>query len=167
MSQPRRSFFRTIPGFLTGLAGVVSAGVGAVGLAVQQGWIGDGDKPSTSTTVVGGQGGSGSRTGREGSFSVSPTSVSFQPVGSREAAVTVRNTGDVALDLEEPEVTGSDAAQFEADSGTCTGTLGPGRSCQLEVTFRPKTGRSEALLVVSARGAPKATEVSLQGAALL
>lgn len=157
MAGSRKSFFSTIPGFVTGLAGLVSAVVAAVGLAVQQGWIGgDGDSSAPATAGDGGA-----------EFSVEPTTVTFRPVGSSRAEVTVRNTGEVGLRLEEPTVTGDDAERFEVAQGTCDAPVDPGRSCQLEVTFDPATGDFTATLVVEAEDAPQAREVTLRGSGVL
>lgn len=155
MSGSRKSFFSSVPGVITGLAGLLSAVAAVGGLAVQQGWIGGSGSSDTGTSE------------EEGTFDVDPGSVVFQPVGSREAEVKVSNTGDVPIDVKSPTITGDDADRFDADDGSCSGSLDPGRSCQLEVTFKPATGRFEAVLVVSADGAPKSAEVPIRGSAVL
>ena len=173
MSDSPKSFFRSVPGFLTGLAGVVSAGVAAAGLAAQQGWIGgDGGEDAPSVTTVApaqsGTGGPGSNSpARAGGFSVEPSSIVFQPVGVRDATVRVRNTGEVPLTVRSPRIEGDNPEQFEARNVSCTGSLEPGRSCELKVTFSPRTGRFQAILVVAATGAPKSTEVPLKASAVL
>ncbi len=175
MGASRKSFFSSVPGVITGAAGVLSAVVGAAGLAVQQGWIG-GDSETTGSGASGQAGAQGSRGSGGGSgasvsaapkFSVEPTSVSFQAVGSRQAKVKVRNTGTVPLTVESPTVTGDDADRFSASEGSCDEALDPGRSCELEVTFSPRTGTFTAVLVVEAEGGAKASEVPLKGSAVL
>ncbi len=175
MGDSRKSFFSSVPGLITGAAGVLSAVVAAVGLAVQQGWVG-GDSDTAQSGASGQAGVGGGRASGDGSrasgavvprFSVEPTSVSFQPVGSREATVRVRNTGTVPLNLQSPTITGDDADRFSASEGSCDEPVDPGRSCELEVTFSPKTGNFAALLVVEADGGAKASEVPLKGNAVL
>lgn len=166
-----KSFFSTTAGLITGVAGVLSAVVGAAGLAIQQGWVGGGSDANPSTASQPGassQAGSGRRSGGSTAaevptFAVEPTSLSFQPVGSRDAKVKVRNTGSVELKLQSPMITGDDADRFEASEGSCNGPVDPGRSCDLEVTFSPKPGSFRALLVVDADGGAKAAEVPLKG----
>jgi hypothetical protein len=171
-----KSFFSTTAGLITGAAGVLSALVGAAGLAIQQGWVGgsSGDAGSSAVGRPGGAGqtGSGARSGGATAavvptFSVEPDSLSFQPVGSKDAKVKVRNTGVVELKLQPPTITGEDADRFKASEGTCDGPVDPGRSCELEVSFSPKTGSFTALLVVDADGGARAEEVPLKGTAAL
>ena len=176
----KRGFFSTLPGLLTGVAGVLSAGAAVAGLAVQQGWVGGGSDTSKSDTAAetgqrpgsagsdGTSGGASSSASRAaGSFEVSPGNVEFDPIGAQEATVKVRNTGDVSLSVKPPTVTGEDADQFRATNRSCTGSLAPGRTCELEVTFEPKAGKYNAVLVVAANGAPNEAEVPLEGSALL
>ena len=172
-----KSFFSSMPGVITGVAGLLSAVAAVGGLAVQQGWIGDSGSSDSGTVQTGrtNRGAEGANTGgggeatseKTGTFDVDPSSVVFQPVGSRDAEVKVSNTGDVPIEVESPTITGADADRFDADDGSCSGSLDPGRSCQLEVTFKPATGSFEAVLVVSADGAPKSAEVPIRGSAVL
>lgn len=174
MAASRKSFFSTLPGFVTGLAGLVSAAVAAVGLGVQQGWIGgSGSEPSADELRTDGRAALSrenqeqGRADEEPAFAVEPTSVSFGPVGSRDASVKVRNTGDVDLRLGTPTITGDDPDRFRVSEGTCNGVVDPGRSCELDVTFTPKTGTFSAVLVVEAEEGGKAHEVPLQARAVL
>ena len=171
MAKTGKSFFSTTGGLITGAAGVLSAVVGAAGLAIQQGWVGGSDD-GASTVEAGGTGASGrAPAGRGGrataavvpTFSVEPKNVSFLPLGDRQEKVKVTNTGVVELDLKSPSVTGEDADRFSVDEGTCNAPLDPGRSCDLEVTFDPATGSFTALLVVEAGGGARAAEVPLKG----
>jgi hypothetical protein len=43
----------------------------------------------------------------------------------------------------------------------------PGRSCQIQVTFKHAPGSFDATLVIRVTGAPKATEVSIKATAIL
>ena len=170
MSDSRRSFFSSVPGILTGTAGIITAAVAAAGLATQQGWIGDSSDSGTSGGAAGAGGGAGTGGDAEASrptFSVSPDTLEFEPVGAKEAAVKVTNTGEVSLRVNEPTVTGADAGQFRASAGTCDEAVDPGRSCELNVRFTAKPGTFEATLLVTARGAAKATEVPIEATGLL
>ncbi len=181
MSDSRKpGFFSTLPGLLTGVAGVLSAGAAVAGLAVQQGWVGGGSDSSKSDTAAEAQrpgsaasdgssssGSSSSAARAAGSFEVSPGNVEFDPIGAQQATVKVRNTGDVSLSVKPPTVTGEDADRFQASNRSCTGSLAPGRTCELEVSFEPKAGKYNAVLVVAASGAPNEAEVPLEGSALL
>lgn len=172
-------FFSTLPGLVTGLAGILTAGAAVAGLAVQQGWIGGGSgssqsdaetslRPGSTTSDGTRSGGASSSAGRAaGSFEVRPGNVEFDPVGAKQATVTVRNTGEVPLSVRPPQVTGEDADRFRATNRSCTGSLDPGRSCELQVSFDPKAGKYNAVLVVSASGAPNSAEVPLEASALL
>ncbi len=173
MGASQKSFFSSVPGILTGTAGVVCAVAAVAGLAVQQGWIGgdSGGSQATGTTAPGrsAQDGSGATDGARArpTYSVSPTSLSFRPAGDSEANVKVVNTGEVSLRVQDPSVTGDDADRFEASRGSCDQPVEPGRSCELNVRFMPRTGTFEAILVVTASGAARATEVPLRATGLL
>ena len=184
MSDGSRSFWSSIPGLVTGLAGLLTAIVGLFGLGVQQGWIGGskGSGHSTETTTTfpgqvtttlfgspGGAGGSATTTGT-GAFAVEPSTVEFKSVGAREMTVTVRNTGSVPLRVSVPTVTGTDSAQFRVTDVSCTkGSLDTGRSCDLTVSFSPSgpLRAYAATMVVMASGAPRSVEVKLTGSTLL
>ncbi|MGQ0519898.1 MAG: choice-of-anchor D domain-containing protein [Actinomycetota bacterium] len=186
----KNGFWTSTSGVATGLAGTLTGIVGIATLASQMGWIGDdgggttpdstgadaGSSSATTATAAGGDGPSGlgdrtsssSRAGRSDaaaapSYTVEPSAVSFQALGGRTATVTLRNTGTVDLDVEEISVDGDDAGQFSVEAPACTSaSLGPGRSCTVEVSFTPEGSRAEAVLVVEADGAP-AREVALSG----
>ncbi len=176
----RKPFWSSVPGVATGVAGIVSAIVGLLGISVQLGWIGgDGDGsgngssvsagPSTTFTTLRGSAPT-TTLARAGEFEVEQDSVTFEPLKPREATVTVRNTGDVSLTMRPPTVSGSDAESFEADDVSCTrATLAPGRSCEIKVTFTPpQPGEyDDAVVVVSAANAPRQAEVDLNGTATL
>jgi hypothetical protein len=177
-----------MPGFVTGAAGLLTALVGLLGLSVQLGWIGGGNSgdstktstsssalagPSTSTFIGSGAGGTGS-TGHGGSsgsakFTVDPTSVDFAALGSRQATVTVRNSGEQPLTVKTPTVTGTGSVHFVAGDVNCTAEpLLPGRTCQVQVAFSPKAGGAvSAVLVISAAEASKQVEVQVKGTSLL
>lgn len=157
------SFWSSLPGVLTGIAGLLTAVVALVSLGASQGWIG------------GGGGGGGPAGGGDAEappvLDVEPRAVEFEPVPgtSREATVTVTNDGSAPFRVDEPELTGPDADRFDVDAGGCTGGPIPaGRSCELLVTFDPDgPGRASATLVVSVNDAARSVEVPVQGAAVL
>ena len=98
-----------------------------------------------------------------------PTSVDFAVVGSRQATIVVRNTGEVPLTIKTPTVSGSGAAHFVAGDVSCTKEpLQPGRTCELQVAFAPKSGGAvSAVAVIAAAEAQRQTEVQLKGSTLL
>lgn len=106
MSDPHKSFFSSMPGVVTGVAGLLSAMVGVAGLAFQQGWVGGSTNAARPGTVAPGQ----SAPQSSATFSVDPARLTFEPLGPRQATVTVRNTGLVSLQIEPPVITGADAA---------------------------------------------------------
>ncbi len=192
----RGSFWSTVPGVVTGAAGVLTALVGLLTVALQLGWIGGGSSgggtaPSTTgvpgasagssiqsgSTVPGSSSGTGGTagTGQTGSpsgagqFTVEPTSVDFAVVGARQATVVVRNTGDVPLTIKTPRVSGSGAEHFVAGDVSCTKEpLRPGRTCEVQVVFTPKSpGAVSAVAVIAATEASRETEIQLKGSTLL
>ena len=183
MAVKERSFWSTTSGVVTGVAGTLTGIVGIVTLAAQMGWIGGsdgGDDPAnvqpggSAVTSVAPGANRGATTGAQNQgatapvFSVDPTSLSFDSLGSRKSTVTVVNQGTVAMTVQTPRIEGSNAAQFGATAPTCTrADLAPGRSCEVEVTFSPtRSGTYKATLVVQVTGA-RAQEVPLSGQSLL
>jgi hypothetical protein len=81
----------------------------------------------------------------------------------------VRNTGDVPLTIKTPTVSGSGAQHFVAGDVNCTKEpLQPGRTCEVQVAFAPKSaGALSAVAVIAAAEAPRQTEVQLKGSNLL
>ena len=191
----RGSFWSTVPGVVTGAAGVLTALVGLLTVSIQLGWIGGGSSgggtgtPTTlpgattssslgsGTTVRGSSAGTGTpggsgQTGASsgtGQFTVEPTSVTFAVVGPQQATVVVRNTGEVPLTIKTPTVSGTGAQHFLAGDVTCTKErLMPGRTCEIQVAFTPKSGGAVAAkAVIAAAEAPRQVEVELKGSSLL
>ena len=177
----RKPFWSSVPGVATGVAGVVSAIVGLLGVSVQLGWIGGGDNKDTSaatSTLPDGSTGSTASTVRgastvpptvrTGQFVVDPTSVSFEPLAPREATVTVSNTGDAPLTVRSPTITGSGAEHFQATDVSCDSTLPADDSCEIKVTFAPKrAGQYTAVLLITASNGARQVEVALKGNAPL
>lgn len=188
--QPKsRSFFSTTAGLVTGIAGVLTAVVGLLGLAAQQGWIGsqgDSDEKTTTTnpsqttltaplggvlpttTAPGGAVAPGA-TSAAARFNVTPAEVDFSRLSTRETFVKIENVGTNAIPFDAPTVSGPNRTNFTATpvDSSCT-RLDPNRSCQIKVTFAPPgAGQYSATLVIDPTGAPPAKEVALKGSALI
>ncbi len=176
-----KSFWSTVPGVVTGAAGVISAIVGLLGISVQLGWLGgddqatvsssSGDAVATTSTSPASPGstvfGSATTTSvavRAGEFAVEPDSVTFEPLKAKEATVSVENTGDVPLTMRKPTIDPPGAAFTIADEDCTESTLATGRSCDIKVAFAaPQIGEFTAKLVVAATNAPRQVEVDLKG----
>jgi hypothetical protein len=183
VSPPNKSFFSSLAGLITGIAGLLTATVAIFGVASSQGWLsGAGSKSpasagapaqtttpsagSTTTSPIGGAGGPGG-VASVPQYAVDPTSVTFPAVGTSTTMVKVSNTGVVPLTVQPPEVTGPGASHFNASAGTCDGSVDPGRSCQIQMTFNRVPGTFNATLVVQVMGAVQATEVPVSATAIL
>ena len=173
-----KPFWSTVPGVVTGAAGVISAIVGLLGISVQLGWIGGGGDKSTvssssgdavatttPSTVRGATTTPSVSTAKAGEFSVDPQTVTFEPLKAKELTVSVENTGDVAITMRTPVVSGTEAANFTVADETCTtSTLAPGRSCEIKVAFAAtQPGDYSAKLAVAASNVPRQVEVTLKG----
>lgn len=162
------SFWSSIPGFLTGLAGVLTAVVTLVTLAFSQGWVGDSSPGDTGGPSGAGGGEAAAASAPE--VSVDPDSLSFRPTifGSVTEALTVINAGDQPFTVDATQLTGDDPERFEVDDDACTAApLPSGRTCTLDVTFDPSgIGDARATLVVSVNGGEGAAEVALGAAGL-
>jgi hypothetical protein len=177
----KKPFWSSVPGVVTGVAGVISAIVGLLGVSTQLGWIGgDGNGSSissssadavpttTASTVVGATTTPTTAAARPGEFSVEPSSITFEPLKPREATVTVKNTGDVPLTMRAPTITGAAAGIFVVADACARSTLALGRSCDIKVTFAPpQPGEFSGRLVVIASNAPRQVEVPVKGSATL
>lgn len=186
MSASNKSFFSGLHLLVTGLAAFVTACVAVFGVAINQGWIGGNAKTSGATgttgTAAGGGPGStaGGTTGTAGTaggggpgstaapqFTVDPQSITFQSLGSTTAAVKVTNTGTITMSVEPPMVTGPNADRFTTSDQSCSASVDPGRSCQLQVAFLRTAGSFSGTLVVQVEGAVRATEVPIRASAIL
>jgi hypothetical protein len=173
MSEGKRSFFATIPGLVTGLAGLLTGIVGLVTVLIQLGVLG-GDNASDSTsggsttTTVAQAGGGGPSTTEVPRFVVNPTVLDFPSGGPRTRTVTVTNESSVPLNVQSPQITGPDRAQFSVSPGNCTSPVGSGRTCELSVTFSPSgpLRNYQASLEVGALGA-RTQEVRLTASSVL
>jgi hypothetical protein len=184
VSDPNKSFFSGLHGAVTGFAAFVTSIVAVVGLALNQGWIGGGSghaksgAAATATTLPGdtttsvstlpGTGSSSASSDSVPSFAVNPSTVVFPPIGSRDLLVSVKNTGLVSMFVLTPTISGPDKARFVATDVDCTtGSVDPGRSCNVKVTFLAATGNFNASVVVNVVGALQAVEVPIRASAIL
>jgi hypothetical protein len=156
VSAPNKSFFSGLHGVITGLAALITAAVAVLGLAINQGWL-NGTKSGTG-------GGSGAAVPQ---FAVDPSSVAFQAFGPTTAPVTVSNVATVPLTVEPPRLIGPGAAHFSASAGTCQGSVSPGASCQIQMTFKHAAGTFNATLVIQVAGAAAPTDIPVSATAIL
>ena len=186
MSEHRGSFWSTVPGLITGLAGVLTAIVGLITVLIQLGVLGGGGGSGktvatggATTTVAGsaatqgsgsgGVAGGGSTTTEPGRLTVNPTALKLQPT-EREKRVTVKNpTSTATVTVLSPQITGTDKAVFQADAGCTNVTLHPGGTCTLKVLFAPSGPLKSytASLVVKGNNGTPDTEVPIQATTIL
>jgi|GEM_PF-4155358 len=167
-----KSYWSTVPGVVTGVASIVTAIVGLLGISVQAGWLGGDDNQASSndgvaTTIASTLPGATSTTvvaGKQGEFTIEPDSVTFESLGAKEATVVVRNIGDVPLTVRKPTISVG-ATAFAASDVTCTASpLPPDSRCEIKVTFTAtQPGAYAGVLAVAAANAPKQVEVDLKG----
>ena len=173
MSTRSKSFWSTIPGLITGLAGILTAVVGLGTLLIQIGVIGGDDDDATTTNTKPGapaptrpgssqaDDGSDTATGPP-KFTVAPDELKLT-AGEKTENVTVSNTGTTAFTLS-TELTGTGEDQFTVSKGTCGSQVPKGGSCVLTVSFKGALA-AKADLVVTAPGA-SSQEVKLEGSLL-
>ena len=104
-------------------------------------------------------------------LSLTPASLSFgdQAIATTSAAkkVTVKNTGTGQLTFSSITITGADPSDF-AETNNCTGSVVPGKSCTVTVTFTPQaTGSRSASLQLTddAQGSPQTVSLTGTGVA--
>lgn len=175
MSEARRSYWSSVPGLVTGLAGLLTAVVGLVAVLIQLGVIGGKDSSSgtggtTGTTVAGS--GSTNSTTEPRTFEVKPAALDFPPADAREKTVTITNTSaTAALAPLQSTVVGSNPERFTVSAGTCAAAVPANGTCTMKVTFAPASGAAltkySATLRVTASGAPRVAEVSLTGSVVI
>lgn len=191
MTREGKGFWSSTSGVLTGTAGVLTGVVGLLTVLVQLDVIGPRGPDSATTSQQAEVGNDRSATttradatvrsarqtrsarpsyaSGQPSFEVDPESVDFAgPLGDEEV-VTVRNQGQEAFLLEQPEIQGPDEQRFRVEDATCAGAeIEPGGDCEMRVSFRPDTeGDSQATLVVPIAESTETVEVPLRGERLL
>jgi hypothetical protein len=79
-------------------------------------------------------------------------------------AITIVNNRNVTLAVDGFTFTGTDVGDFAESSTTCEGTLGPRKSCKVDVTFTPQeAGTRSAVLNVNDSDPTSPQTVSLSG----
>lgn len=128
---------------MTGLAGVLTGIVGLLGLAFNQGWLGE------STPEEGGA----ATTATEEEIvriRVDPEELSLNQPGAAQDTVTVTNNGNRSI-VVSTTLSGPGEGSFDVDDGDCTRSRIPsGANCEIDVVLDAGPGRHEARLVVSA-----------------
>src|SRR3984893_17004472 len=104
-------------------------------------------------------------------YTVSPTSLAFGSeitnVASAPMAVTVRNTGAVALPVTSIALSGADALQF-SHTHSCGASVAVGSNCTISVVFTPTSGGSKAAtLKVNGGGGAGTQTVALSGVGVM
>lgn len=168
----RRSFWSSVPGLVTGAAGVLTAVVGLFTVLIQLDVIGkdadngtDATVPGASTvTQPGATAPGGAPGGTTAKFTVTPPSATFDTVLKKEAKVTVSNDGSVPLDIT-TQFAGADPDKFKVDAKDCTSAAVSSQAkCTMTVTYVPSTaGQHAARLIVAVAGAASPQEVKLSG----
>jgi hypothetical protein len=173
-----KSFWSSIPGFITGLAGVVTGVVGLITVLIQLDVIGgDSNGSPTGTTQPGattettrrsarsGAGAGQSASVQDAQFSVTPTAVRLDTVLNKQADVLVRNTGAAPLTVDDVTVSGAGASEFAVSEQDCTAEdLAVNNTCSIEVKYEPSArGEHTATLTVEVAGASSPQQVSLSG----
>ena len=171
----KRSFWSTIPGFATGLATLVTAGLGVWGI-VQSGDSSPADSErspsSSSPTEAGGSKGSdSSEDPPRAQLTPDPLDFGRQGVGrsSTTMTATLTNLGPNELTVDSAEMSGQDDSQFEVVENDCEdATLDERDNCEIKLRFSPKSvGDFEATIKVDHNGEDAPSETSLTGEGVL
>ncbi len=175
-TQKSKSFWSSIPGFVTGLAGLLTGVVGLITVLIQLDVIGGDseDSPSTteqpavtteSTRRSARSGGGATPSGQAPQFTVTPTAVRLDTLLNKEADVRVTNTGTTALTVDDVSLAGPAAAEFTVNEQGCTSDdVAPNTSCSIKVTYAPSArGDHSATLRIEVAGAASPQQVSLTG----
>jgi hypothetical protein len=183
VSMSKKSFWSSIPGLVTGIAGILTAGVGLVSVLIALGVIGGSDSnnttastgatdttvssPSGSSGAIGGttRPGAAASSGGTVSFTVDKATLTLKPLTPKDV-VKVTNQGSTPLAVKKPELFGTNKDKFDVDASECTTAKVPvGQSCDIVVTFTPGA-EATATLQVTADGATSPEKVALKGALL-
>ncbi len=116
-----------------------------------------------------------SGSGVEPALMVDPSSLTFDPtpVGTETQSqdITLTNTGNDALTLDDPEITGAAKADYAITHTTCVGNpsivLSPDSSCTVSVAFTPSgPGSRKATVQIGSNAPDSPAKVSLSGTGL-
>ncbi|MDQ4149066.1 MAG: choice-of-anchor D domain-containing protein [Actinomycetota bacterium] len=181
----KKSFWSTIPGFVTGAATVITAVLGVLGviqankgspMATNDSATPSATNSSPSPTSASGRGtsGSGGSSDARGQARVSPRTLDFgrAAIGrtSEEMTVTVTNIGDGELTIDGVDVNGANASLFRITSNRCAPgqTVQPEYDCEIALTFAPNAaGDFRATLTIDHDGLDSPSEVALSGTGAL
>lgn len=100
---------------------------------------------------------------------LSPNSLDFKnqevKVTSAEKTITLNNTGKAELSNLRTRISGDNRSDFtQIDTSTCGNTLAAGESCQLNLTFTPRTeGERSATLTITSNAESSPDEIPLKG----
>jgi hypothetical protein len=102
---------------------------------------------------------------------LSPTSLGFgnEPVGVASSAqtITLTNKGNASLTISGFSVTGTNSADFTANTSACPATLAAAASCNISVTFNPSGVGSRTATLSIADNAPNTPQtVALSGSGI-
>ncbi|MGH2772809.1 MAG: choice-of-anchor D domain-containing protein [Actinomycetota bacterium] len=167
MSQ-KKSFWGSLPGFMTGLAGIITAALGVVGvLNANSGQ--PGDSPSAPSPS-----GSPSRQAGRAGASLSPTELSFGSeavvASSDTLTLTLTNTGEKKLNVEGADLGGSDASQFQIVEDECSKeqSVPAEGECRIDLRFAPSSvGNFRAKLTIRHNAGGSPSEAVLTGEGVL
>ena len=111
-------------------------------------------------------------TGAPPSVTLSPSSIDFkdQVVGkaSRPQRITLTNTGGKPLYVNSVTIVDGESSDFGLSGDTCTGsTIGPGKSCVIDVSFTPSaTGSRKSTLTITDNAVDSPQRVPLYGSGI-
>jgi hypothetical protein len=111
-------------------------------------------------------------TGAPPSVTLSPSSIDFkdQVVGkaSRPQRITLTNTGGKPLYVNSVTIVDGESSDFALGGDTCTGsTIGPGKSCVIDVSFTPSaTGSRKSTLTITDNAVDSPQRVPLYGSGI-
>ncbi|HST23645.1 MAG TPA: choice-of-anchor D domain-containing protein [Blastocatellia bacterium] len=111
-------------------------------------------------------------TGAPPSVTLSPSSIDFkdQVVGkaSRPQRITLTNTGGKPLYINSVTIVDGESSDFALSGDTCTGsTIGPGKSCVIDVSFTPSaTGSRKSTLTITDNAVDSPQRVPLYGSGI-
>ena len=111
-------------------------------------------------------------TGSPPSVTLSPSSIDFkdQVVGkaSRPQRITLTNTGGKPLYVNSVTIVDGESSDFALSGDRCTGsTIGPGKSCVIDVSFNPSaTGSRKSTLTITDNAVDSPQRVPLYGSGI-
>lgn len=175
----KKNFWATIPGLITGLATILTAGVTLVSLLTGNGNDSQpqaDQSPTPTTTASATSGTSGGSSGSSSGSSnvapravVAPKSLNFGDLGSGKTAkqtVTVANSGNEYLVVDGASVEGRNDV-FSVEAQECLGEetgIAPEDECEITVAFTPSApGAFAGILEIEHSGNDSPARVALNG----